>query len=130
MKKILLISFIIISLSSFSQQTIKIKINQPGIEKCLGTNAVISEISKYTKVYPNPAKNKLNIEIADYPFDQSLEIMLVNLVGQQVIHKKDVILPGTITYSLDIEKLPAGIYNVLIIGNKLIYSEKITVLKN
>ncbi len=130
MKKNLLISFIIISLSSFSQQTIKIKINQPGIEKCLGTNAVISEIPKSIKIYPNPAKNKLNIEIADYPFDQSLEIMLVNLVGQRVIHQKDVVLRNAMTYSLDIEKLPAGIYNILIIGNKLIYSEKITVLKN
>ncbi|MEZ5106157.1 MAG: T9SS type A sorting domain-containing protein [Draconibacterium sp.] len=130
MKKILLISFIIISLSSFSQQTIKIKIDQPGIEKCLGTNTVISEIPKYTKVYPNPAKNKLYIEIADYPSDQSLEILLVNLVGQRVIHQKDVVLRNAMTYSLDIEKLPAGIYNVVIIENKLIYSEKITVLKN
>lgn len=77
--------------------------------------ASVSSVNGSTEkvlVYPNPAKNDLNVV-----FDKSMNvrnIAIYNLVGKQVSNFK---VTGNSGAKLDIEKIPSGVYFLRLIDN-------------
>lgn len=88
----------------------------------LGTHGLCSEtaginaeaMQNKISVYPNPAKNLLNINIAD---DQIVEVLISNLLGQVLINVKN-------KNTIDISQLTNGIYWVLVTQKHCRYIQK------
>ena len=69
-------------------------------------------------IYPNPATDKVNIEL-NIPSSENVTISLINNLGQQIQVSNMGNISGAQNISLNTSKLPKGIYFVsVIIGNK------------
>ncbi|MGN6533844.1 MAG: T9SS type A sorting domain-containing protein [Ginsengibacter sp.] len=60
-------------------------------------------------LYPNPAKNKLNLIISS-PENNNISIIITDLAGKKVYQQPFSIVNGGNNLDLDISKLPAGTY--------------------
>jgi hypothetical protein len=74
------------------------------------------------KLYPNPAKNLINIAISNYYGDLKVEMFDIN---GRIINTKSVDFSGN--FSIELNALSAGVYIVKLTGTDLNYSEKIVV---
>lgn len=77
------------------------------------------------KLYPNPAINELTLEIDSKEYQKG-EIKIVNLIGQNVIHKAVTLNKGNNTILLNIAELNKGIYFIELSSNKTKLVRKIT----
>lgn len=89
--------------------------------------SVITEISEtksdIVKVYPNPVKDILNIQLPNVKV--YYEIMIFNSVGKLVINKK----PSSTNIEISTKELSEGIYLLQIVGEGHQHTEKIMVEK-
>ena len=76
----------------------------------VGINEINNQLN--ISVYPNPASDKLTVEISGNPNGSNLS--LANIEGQQII-KRQITEPKT---QLDISNLPSGVYFVRLTGEK------------
>ena len=65
------------------------------------------------EIFPNPAVQKIRIDVNNY--DGSMQLQVVNVLGQQVI-TKSVVLNGEEIYSVDISSLTKGMYKVVLLN--------------
>lgn len=70
----------------------------------------INDPNSTVRVFPNPASDIISFGL---PFEGNAQISLVNAEGRTVIHKRTTYSKGQ-TESLDISKLPAGMYTLRI----------------
>jgi len=79
-------------------------------------------------IYPNPATDNLTVSYS-IDFDAEVNISVVNQLGQKVLNElKQYQQSGTITESIDISNIPAGIYYVQVSnGNKSILTQKLLI---
>ena len=82
----------------------------------LRINALDEEIIDL-KTYPNPASDKLTIELPQSTFD----VALINIIGETVFDEKNV----TEKIVLDADKFTRGIYFVRASTNKSVFTKKI-----
>jgi acetyl esterase/lipase len=85
----------------------------------------LPEKKEITRCYPNPAHNMLTIELPEVQ-DSKLTISLYNSIGEKVIHK--VVVTENINtnkQTLVIEALKAGLYFIIIQGEKYYYKTSI-----
>jgi hypothetical protein len=68
-------------------------------------------------LYPNPVKNKLNIQLNNAGIGQ-ISISVLNAFGQQVIQKNNLISTNNNIISLDVSQLVTGIYSVKVVNNE------------
>ena len=68
-------------------------------------------------LYPNPAKNNLNISFTSFE-EENISIKVVDILGKTVLTKEIEVLQGENNFNLNIETLQKGIY-FLEIGNSL-----------
>ncbi|MDQ6482446.1 M4 family metallopeptidase [Dyadobacter sp. LHD-138] len=81
--------------------------------------------TKEIKFFPNPVQSMLTLELPD-PEIKSVQVQIINSAGQKVFVKDAVkIVSGN--FNLDVSKLPAGVYQVILSGDKKTYN--ISVLK-
>jgi hypothetical protein len=73
------------------------------------------------KIYPNPAKNWLNIKSEK----EIRSIRLYNLIGENVL-KLEI---GNLYYQLDVSSLQDGIYYVMVVTEKRDFKAKIVILR-
>jgi hypothetical protein len=78
-------------------------------------------------VYPNPANDKLtvNIELSE---PQSVEIEIANILGRVFWNGAASLTGSTAVQDIDLSNLPSGNYVVKVIVGEKIYSEMITIM--
>jgi hypothetical protein len=85
----------------------------------------IDDISQdRVKIYPNPANDKLFIEIKE-PGGEDLRLFIYNRLGQMVLNRQLENPGGQIREELDISDFKAGIYFIRIITSENIYTQKV-----
>ena len=128
MKKALLsVLLVFFFFAVFPQQVVTISINQPGVINCVATN-VDQSIQKYSfKVYPNPANEKITIELNQSPVNKKYNIRLLNLVGQTLFLLDEPSVNGILKKEFDISEITNGIYFLKINSSEFKSSEKILV---
>ncbi|KKM20393.1 hypothetical protein LCGC14_1645930, partial [marine sediment metagenome] len=88
------------------------------------------EIESYGKgdaalnVYPNPGTDVFNIHLKDAG-SSDIEILLYNLNGQLIMHKKFQGIRGEILTRLDISNQPGGIYHLRVMDGNRIMDRKL-----
>lgn len=86
-----------------------------------------SEFASKLSVYPNPANQELNIAL-EMEISQSLEISLVNILGDKVTELKPIAYAGNKNeVKVNLENIPRGIYMAIIRSGNLSASRKIIV---
>ena len=104
-------------------RVLPLDINHPGNclpPKRIETNIPVTDNSSdKLNIFPNPAMNRLYIDISKYEGRMLLHV--VNILGLQVI-SKSIELNGREIYSLDISSLEKGIYKVVMSNGKDIKS--------
>ncbi len=84
---------------------------------CYNTTSIVgvddhgNDLSAYVSVYPNPANNVVNIDLAGLPAGNH-QLILRNNVGQIIAQQQT---SGTRT-SVDLTEVPSGYYHIEIIG--------------
>jgi hypothetical protein len=92
-----------------------------------GSNSIIEE-AKVIKVYPNPAKDYLTLELTSIYENQSLVFELYNTIGLLVYSK--IINGNSEIVNISLKEVPSGCYNFKIKNsNKIIANDKIVILK-
>ena len=69
-----------------------------------------------TNIYPNPAKNKLNVSLAS-PANDKIILEIRDLTGKLVMRQASKIMSGNNNLSLEVASLPAGSYFIKVIDN-------------
>jgi len=69
-----------------------------------------------SNIYPNPAKNKLNVTLAS-PANDKINIEIRDLSGKLVMRQASKIMSGNNNLSLEVASLPAGSYFIKVIDN-------------
>lgn len=96
------------------------QIGGTSIDKVLNSNAV--------KLYPNPATDKLKVEItAAIAGDATVQIF--DVMGRTVMNTTAPVQVGKQSINLDINSLNSGIYNVNIVTQEGVITKKLTVTK-
>ena len=80
------------------------------------------------KVYPNPARNNLNIDIVSGMAGNS-SVRLINSSGQTMMEKEIRVTSGYTHTVLDASSLPSGIYFVRVTTDKEVTVRKIVIQK-
>jgi len=62
------------------------------------------------KMYPNPAHQVLNIELANLVTSNQLAIKIINITGQTIIEKSFEVNGNTVKEAIDITRLATGTY--------------------
>ncbi len=81
----------------------------PTISVSISENSILSVNNSY--IYPNPANNQATLSI-DLKNNSTVELKLINMVGQVVTSSKTYAFTGANTINLDINGLAKGIYMV------------------
>jgi Secretion system C-terminal sorting domain len=84
------------------------------------SNSIINKgiVSNLITIYPNPANDKITIEISGKTNESNLAI--VNIEGQELITRQ-ITAPKTL---IDISNLPSGVYFVRLTNNKTVSTWK------
>ena len=88
-----------------------------GVERVIANNV---------KVFPNPALDRLNIEL-DKSFSSKSVIRILDMKGVEVF--TDVIAEESYAKSIELNDIPAGVYHLFVISDNEIHREKLTILK-
>lgn len=83
---------------------------------------------KILKVYPNPAKSTANIVISSAA-KSSCILRIADANGNIVLYRKQELLKGSNTVTLDVKNFAAGIYYVVVELNDKMTSKKLEILK-
>ncbi len=80
------------------------------------TGINIFDLVKDIRIYPNPANDKLAIDM-QITERGTIQINLINMMGQKVNENKVSVLNGTTKLITDVSHLPNGVYTIEIIVN-------------
>ncbi|KPK81970.1 MAG: hypothetical protein AMS27_15020 [Bacteroides sp. SM23_62_1] len=83
-----------------------------------------NSVTQGLKLYPNPANDKLFIEIDDMT-DKDVRLFIYNHLGQMILNRQLEYSDGKIREELDISDLKDGMYLVRIVTSDDIYTQKV-----
>ncbi len=92
----------------------------PGIEDFLNDNNI--------SLYPNPANDKLNIEI-NIPGQPEIEVSLSDLLGREIINQRFILDQKSNLKTLDLNGISKGLYILKIHSGSASFSKKIIIDK-
>jgi PKD repeat protein len=72
-------------------------------------------------VYPNPASKEMNLTLNTS--NQQVAVKLINALGKVVYEEK----VNTAKHSINVSRIPAGMYFLAVEGNNLNYTQKVTI---
>jgi len=87
-----------------------------------------SSVATGLVVFPNPARDFVNIQLTDVT-DNSLNIVVVDMMGREVVNTKVDTQDGTLQYTLPLADLTAGLYIVKVNGEAFSQTKNIVVTK-
>ncbi len=97
------------------EASVVVEITEPALIQ--GDLAPTNNTVQFSKIYPVPAKNRLNVDLSSTG-DREDEILIIDNNGS-ILRKQAVALnKGTNNFELDIHDLPTGIYYVSIPGSE------------
>ncbi len=79
--------------------------------------------SSTLQIYPNPAKNILNVQVNGNDLNEDATLQIIDISGRKVKEER-INLKGRASVSIDITGLSKGTYNVLLKGRSLNEQEK------
>ena len=79
------------------------------------TTPVVSVEKATVSVYPNPVKDVLNLNFLTE--NQNVEAVIYNAMGQKMLEKKDILLRGSSSTTIDTHSLLPGIYYLTLKNN-------------
>jgi hypothetical protein len=82
------------------------------------------ELQEQFRIYPNPASDRLFIEINDLA-GKDLRLFIFNHLGQMVLNRQLEYSGGQIREELDISNFKAGMYLIRIVTSEDIYTQKV-----
>jgi len=131
LKGAFIISMIIISsLSAFSQQVIKVSIEQPGVEDCVASSTEDLKNNYSFRVFPNPANEIIRVQLDQSPLNKQYNIRLMNMVGQTLFTHKKESTEGSLQTEIDLSGIPNGIYILMVNSSEFKATEKIFIRGN
>ena len=95
------------------------------IDQCVGIQDItVDKIN----IYPNPAKNKINIDFNDN-IVKFVEFSLINTQGKVVFYNDLVVTDGSLSKTIDLDGVPEGLYLITVKSNeRLLYAKKVMVI--
>jgi len=96
------------------------------IDQCVSTN--LKEIEAKLKIYPNPAKDLINIELDDFAQD-NLDLEIIDITGRIVLKESLKMTNKKHLKTIDSSQFPAGLYFINIKGEGYFINNKIIVNK-
>jgi len=104
-------------------------LNENSFEFCNTISSVKDAINvEELKLYPNPTSRKLNIEFSIFDVEKA-NISIVNALGH-IVHRESVTTKlGNNQLSIDINKLPVGIYSLQLELNNRVLRQKFVVVR-
>lgn len=84
-------------------------------------------VRKNARVFPNPARRVLNLEIAA-DRDQSAQFRLIDYSGRLVHRGRLILNRGLHVYQLPLPDLPAGLYQLTVQSGTRVLSQKISII--
>ncbi len=82
------------------------------------TNISQNTLNAGFKIYPVPASNELTVEYYSQN-NTTLKLKLINIVGEPVFESDlGTIASGLSNFTIDLNKIPTGIYNLVVIDDK------------
>ena len=78
------------------------------------------------KVYPNPNTGQFILEM-NIPETQDIKLSIINMLGQQVYSEKLNKIQGSYQKQIDISTYSKGIYNLQLLGDKMLVNKKIII---
>ncbi len=88
------------------------------------TSTKIQDINTSVSLYPNPATSQLTIDLGNLTVNNSTEIKIYNLIGEEVFSQTN---PKTNKIVVNTANLNKGLYFVKVISNNHSYSYKFTI---
>lgn len=79
----------------------------------------------YIKIYPNPASGQLQFEFPQMLKNSTLELNIVNYLGEEVSHRELFSAAGPLT--IDVSSLPVGVYFVRLSNENYDFVSKVVV---
>ncbi len=102
-------------------------VNKDGTEQYSNISTVVFEVKTGLLIYPNPAKNMLQVELPEALVNRQTTFIITNQLGQEMIKKQ---LISSRLQKIDISKLSGGFYLLTIKqANQLVESKKIQILR-
>ena len=86
----------------------------------------IDQMRSHLKIYPNPAKNSVRISLTSTE-GQLASLHVKSFAGQAILNKSVTLRPGENNISLEVIKIPDGMYSVEIITSQKTYSQKLII---
>jgi hypothetical protein len=80
-------------------------------------------------IFPNPAKGMITVEIKGLQTAGSMQLKLLNTLGQTVFISNEKSGSGAFTKTMDLSAMPAGIYSLEIKSNGAILKKKVIIEK-
>jgi thiol-disulfide isomerase/thioredoxin len=94
----------------------------------VGTNKLNSQNAETIKIYPNPAKNRVNLDLK-FSSEGEITIKVFDFLGEKVLQETSPAHNGTAKLSLDVNCLKNGMYIVSIENDKERYMKKLIINK-
>ncbi|MCX8473106.1 MAG: T9SS type A sorting domain-containing protein, partial [Sediminibacterium sp.] len=94
------------------------KVSVVSDQECLGIYSEEIVVNDELKAYPNPTKGKLIIELGEQTEKLSVEVMVSDMNGMEVIQQQVTVENGN-KINIDLSTLKSGVY-LIKVGNKLV----------
>ena len=83
---------------------------------CINNTSVSEDYNLRFKIFPNPAKNTVFLQMLESENHQNVELELLDLRGRVVFREMNVLINDT--YNLNIEQFNKGIYMIKLVSDK------------
>ena len=102
--------------------------NQPAVQKPAAATNSNSQVLAAVTVYPNPAAASFNVYIAA-PTAVLVNYVFTDVAGKVVRNGNWQLSAGANTFSLDVNNLPAGVYQLRVEGGDITHSTRVIVIR-
>jgi hypothetical protein len=80
------------------------------------------------QVFPNPAKDRLNISFSD-PNIHEVQLRMVDLTGKVVVDQQYTALTSGVVIELGVDHLSSGMYQIILVHESGILTRKVCISK-
>jgi hypothetical protein len=92
---------------------------------CLVANIHKNDLQKYLKVYPNPFKEILKVEMTTEILNEEISLTIINILGDIIFQKQNITLNKDKALELNLSELNAGFYMIIIQNRNMVLNQKL-----
>ena len=98
----------------------KIDLNKSNILK---SNPKVNDVSNLIRLYPNPTKDLITIDMSDFKWSGNAKLNITDLSGKLILTR--VLSSGTATVNIDLGQVASGVYFANIISGNYVAKQKL-----